>query len=199
MALRTRRGTSDTESPCRSSAACVLEDASSMLACAVETTKEIKIMSGDEHLCHMPEMTEIESVWPLCIRDGVSLDHLRHGHIDVDPACSTCYMIEMRHSQHRRQLEPLCPGQLSGDVAGPLPKALNNEKYFFVCVKRNTRMVLVACMKDKRSETVRDVLNDFTIDLRTRTAELNSSNTCTNGQKKRNFDLALNAQKPMWA
>ena len=41
----------------------MLEDASSMLACAVETTKEIKIMSGDELLCHMPEMTEIESVW----------------------------------------------------------------------------------------------------------------------------------------
>ena len=36
----------------------VLEDASSLLACAVEATKEIRIMAGVELLCRIPKMTE---------------------------------------------------------------------------------------------------------------------------------------------
>ena len=32
----------------------VLENVSSMMACAVEATKVIKIMAGDELLCHIP-------------------------------------------------------------------------------------------------------------------------------------------------
>ena len=88
---------------------CVFEDASSMQACAVEATVEIKIMAGDELLCRIPKMTD-------GIGDGVSL--------------------RKDTTQQRRQLEPPCPGQLRGVLAGPLPVPLNNETYFSVCVKR---------------------------------------------------------------
>ena len=127
-----------------------------MMACAVEATKKVKIMAGDELLCHIPKMTDVEPViQPFYIRGGVSLDHLQHGHIDFDLACSTCNMMQIRHSQHRRQLEPHCLGQLSGDLAG----LLFEEKYFSVRVKRNTRMEFVACMKNKRSKTVKRSTN----------------------------------------
>ena len=54
----------------------VLEDASSMLACTVEATK-IKIMAGDELLCLISKMTEIEqAIQPFHVRDGVSLETL---------------------------------------------------------------------------------------------------------------------------
>ena len=33
-----------------------------------------------------------------------------------------------------------------------------------LAMKRNSRSGLVACMKDRRSETVRDAFNDFKID-----------------------------------
>ena len=65
--------------------------------------------------------------------------------------------MHMRHSQHRRQLELHCPGQPSGDVARPLFEAMNIEKYFFVCAKRNLENVFVARMQAKRSETVSPV------------------------------------------
>ena len=56
-------------------------------------------MAIDELLCHMPKMTAIvPTIQPFYVRDGVSLDHLRHGHIDFDPACCTCNMVQMRHS-----------------------------------------------------------------------------------------------------
>ena len=80
-----------------------------MQACAVEATVEIKIMAGDELLCRIPKMTD-------GIGDGVSL--------------------RKDTTQQGRQLQPHCPGQLSGDLAGPLPVPLNNETYFSVCVKR---------------------------------------------------------------
>ena len=88
---------------------CVLVDASSMIACAVEAGKEIKIMVGDGLLCHIPRMREFETaIQPFCVRDGVNLDHLRRGHVDFDPARWTCNKMQMRHLQHRRQFVPQC-------------------------------------------------------------------------------------------
>ena len=44
-----------------------------MEACAVEATIEIKIMAGDELLCRIPKLTELEtaSAWITC--DTVTL------------------------------------------------------------------------------------------------------------------------------
>ena len=110
-------------------------------------------MAGDQFLCHIPKMTEIEpAIQPFYVRDGVSLDHLRHGHIDFDPAWSTCNMMQMRHYRHRRDLEQHCPGQLGGDLARPLPEALNNKTEEH---ENGVRRV------HKRSETVRNAFNDF--------------------------------------
>ena len=86
----------------------VLGDASPMPASAVEATKESTIMARDELLCHIPMMAEVEpEALTCCARDSVGLEHLPHGHIDFDRACSNCNMMQIRHSQHRRQLDSL--------------------------------------------------------------------------------------------
>ena len=82
-----------------------------MLACVVDATKEIKLMAGDEILCNITKMTEIERAIQLFhVRDDVSLDHLRHFHIDFDNARCTCNMMQK--------------GQLSGNLAKPLPEPI---------------------------------------------------------------------------
>ena len=116
-------------------------------------------------------------------------------------------MMQIRQSLHRRQVEPRCPGQLCGDLAGPLPGAWENETCSCVCVRRNTRMGFVACMKDKRSETVRDACNEFKIDLRSicrfHTHRGGEFFTTDGPLVEREFDLALDdnwlRQKPTWA
>ena len=55
-------------------------------------------------------------------------------------------MMQMRHYRHRRDLEQHCPGQLGGDLARPLPEALNNKTEEH---ENGVRRV------HKRSETVR--------------------------------------------
>ena len=73
------------------------EDVSPTLACAVEATQEIKTKAADELLCHIPKMAEVElAVQPCCVRDGVSLDQLRRGHIDFDSATGTCNMMQLK-------------------------------------------------------------------------------------------------------
>ena len=68
----------------------VFEDASSMQACAVETTVEIKIMAGGELLCRIPKMTD-------GIGDGVSL---RKGHYTTEtPAPATLSRTTQRRSR----------------------------------------------------------------------------------------------------
>ena len=112
------------------------------------------------HSCHIPKMTELEpAIQPFRVRGDVRMVHMRQERIDFDPACTTRNMMQMRHSQHSRQVEPHCSGKLSGDLAGPLAEALDGEKNFFVRVKRNTRMGFVACMKDKNSGTESDAFS----------------------------------------
>ena len=70
-----------------------------MQACAVEAPVEIKIMAGDQLLSLIPKVTELETaIQPFCVR-GVSLDHVRHGHIDFAPVCSTRNMLQRDTSQ----------------------------------------------------------------------------------------------------
>ena len=60
-------------------------------------SREITIMGGDELLCHFPKAEVEPAVVPFYVGDGVGLDHLQHGHIDFDPACSTYNMMQMGH------------------------------------------------------------------------------------------------------
>ena len=72
----------------------VLDDASPTVACAVEATEQIKITASDELLCHIPKMAVVEpALEPFYVRDDVSLDHLRHGHIDFDTVGVTCNIV----------------------------------------------------------------------------------------------------------
>ena len=40
-----------------------------------------------------------------CRTDNVDIEHLRGGHLEFDPGCTTCTSMTMRGRQHRRQDE----------------------------------------------------------------------------------------------
>ena len=120
-------------------------------------------MAGDELLCRIPKMAEVgPAVQPICVRDGVSLDHSRHGHIDVGPACSTCNIMQkditdsLNHTvldNSAEILDGFC--QRRWMVKGISPFA-----------SRETRERSVCGVKDQMSATVRGDFNDFKVDLR---------------------------------
>ena len=67
-------------------------------------------MAGDELFCHIPRMTDVElAIQPFCIRGGVSLDHLQHGHIDFDPAKNVQHDADAAHTA-----QPTARATLSG-------------------------------------------------------------------------------------
>ena len=140
MALRARRWASSTASSATTTQNLLCQNTVVSRACAVEATEEINIMAGDELLFSHSKTDRNRASNPsiLCpcrCQPGSLCDH---AHTDFGPACSTCNMMQMRHLQHRRQLEPRCSKQLCGDLAGLLLEALDGEKCFLVCVKRNT-------------------------------------------------------------
>ena len=66
--------------------------------------------------------------------DGVDISHLRNGHIDFDPGCTTCLSMQLRERQHRRLTEEDTAGaggEVCMDLAGPLPEAWNGDRWLF--------------------------------------------------------------------
>ena len=133
----------------------------------MEASAEIVVTANDEVLLRVPKMLPIDpAVKPVYEKDGVSLAHLRAGHRPYDATCTTCQMMKMRAHQHRRVREEQEEGQVSADLAGPWPEAVAGEKYLLVMVKRDTRLVLCAPLKNKTSNGIKDAVVDFKLELK---------------------------------
>ena len=60
---------------------------------------------GGEGQCVFPALLTLGSVdGGYCRVDNMwTFEHLRGGHLEFDPRCTTCTSMEMRGRQHRRQ------------------------------------------------------------------------------------------------
>ena len=77
-----------------------------------------------------------------CRIDNVDIEHLRGGHLEFDPKCTTCTSMTMRGRQHRRQddRETIGAGrEVCADLTGRLPMAHNGSGYLLVALRRETR------------------------------------------------------------
>ena len=77
-----------------------------------------------------------------CRVDNVDIEHLRGGHLEFDPRCTTCTSMTMRGRQHRRQDERETAGaggEVCAELTGTLPVAYNRSEYLLVALRqRNT-------------------------------------------------------------
>ena len=106
------------------------------------------------------------AVMPQFEKDGVSLQHLRLGHKPYDQNCTTCQMMKMRTHQHRRTHTEAEPGQVSADLAGPWPESVAHERYLLVMVRRDTRIVFIAALKNKTAHGIKEAMTDFKLTLK---------------------------------
>ena len=145
----------------------VVRDATSVYV--VEATEKIEVKAGDEMLFDIPKAApKVAAEAPYFQRDGVSLDHLRKGRKPFDEDCTTCIQMKLRQYQHRRNRDSAeeTLGQVSGDLAGPWPLAINMARYLLLLVKRSTRFYGVKALPDKSAAQAKEAMPTWTIDLR---------------------------------
>ena len=73
--------------------------------------------------------------------DNVDIEHLRGGHLEFDPGCTTCTSTTMRGRQHRWQDERETAGtgrEVCADPHGRLPMASTGSEYLLVALRRET-------------------------------------------------------------
>ena len=76
----------------------------------------------------------------IVVSDNVDIEHLRGGHLEFDPGCTTCTSMTMRGRQHRRQDDRETAGaekKFVVDLTGRAPMAYNGSEYLLVA-QRNT-------------------------------------------------------------
>ena len=104
-----------------------------------------------------------------CRVDNVDIEHLRGGHLEFDPGCTTYTSTTMRGRQHRRQDDRETAGaggEGCADLTGRLPMANNGSEYLLVALRRETRFGFVRALMNKRSETLKDAMIDMQLLLR---------------------------------
>ena len=103
-----------------------------------------------------------------CRIDNVDIEHLRGGHLEFDPVCTTCTSM-MRRRQRRRQDDRETAGaggEICADLTGRLPVAHNGSEYLLVALRRETHFGFVKALTNKRSETVKEAMVDMQLLLR---------------------------------
>ena len=104
-----------------------------------------------------------------CRVDKLDIEHLRGGHLEFDPGCTSCMSMTMRGRQHRRQDDRETAGagrEVCADLTGRLPMAYNGSEYLLVALRRETRFGFVRALMNKRSETIKDAMIDMRLLLR---------------------------------
>ena len=84
-----------------------------------------------------------------CRVDNVDIEHLRGGHLEFDPGCTTCTSMTMRGRQHCRQgdretAEARCED--CADPTGRLPLAYHGSESLLVALRRETRFGFVKAL-----------------------------------------------------
>ena len=105
----------------------------------------------------------------ICRIDNVDIEHLRGGHLEFDPGCTTCTSMTMRGRQHRRQDDKETAGaggEVCADLTGRLPMAHDGSEYLMVALRRETRFGFVKALTNKRSETVKEAMVGMQLLLR---------------------------------
>ena len=91
------------------------------------------------------------------VEDGVSLDHLREGHVDWDEKCSSCTNPNLKQRSHKRNPDgdPEARGSISGDLSGPVPSSFRGNRMLMVVVKKDTKLLFIGVMpsKERRDST----------------------------------------------
>ena len=111
----------------------------------------------------------VRSMEGYCRVDNVDMEHLRGGHLEFDPGCTTCTSMTMRGRQHRRHDDRETAGagrEVCADLTGRLPMAYNGSGYLLVALRRETRFGFVRGLMNKRSETIKDATIDMQLLLR---------------------------------
>ena len=136
----------------------------------LERSGGLDYLVGGEERSAFPALLTLGSVDGGCCRkDNVDIEHLRGGHLEFDPGCSTCTSMTMRGRQHRRQDDRETAGargEVCADLTGRLPVAYNGSEYPLVALRRETRFGFVKALTNKRSETVKEAMVDMQLLLR---------------------------------
>ena len=92
---------------------------------------------GEERSAFLAILTPGSVNGRYCRMDNLSIEHVREGHLEVDPGCTTCTSMSMRGRQHRQQDEEEATGaggEVCADLTGRLPMAYNGSEYRLVAL-----------------------------------------------------------------
>lgn len=96
------------------------------------------------------------------MEDGVSLDHLREGHLKMEKGCTTCISIALQQHPHfRTDGTDESEGGISGDLAGPMPTSWAGKKWLMAVVKNDTKLVFLATLPSKQSLIIMERIKGF--------------------------------------
>ena len=86
-----------------------------------------------------------------CRVDNVDMEHLRGGHLEFDPGCTTSTSMTMRRRQHRRQDDGETAGarEVCADLTERLPVSYNGSEYLLVALRREIRFGFVRALMDE--------------------------------------------------
>ena len=136
----------------------------------LERTGGLDYLVGGEGHCVFPALLTPGSVdGGYCRVNNVDIEHVRGGHLEFHPGCTTCTSMMMRGRQHRRQdggETAGAGGEDCADLTGRLPMAYNGSEYLLVALRRETRFGCVRALMNKRSETIKDAMIDMQFLLR---------------------------------
>ena len=127
------------------------------------------LVGGEERFAFPALLTPGSVDGGYCRIDNVDIEHLRGGHLEFDPGCTTCTFMTMRGRQRRRQDDRETAGaggEICADLTGRLPMAYNGSEYLPVALRRETRFGFVKALTNKRSETVKEAIVDMQLLLR---------------------------------
>lgn len=136
-------------------------------ALAAQKFELLVLEHGDQqHLAAPRSETDSNDMAILTLPDGVrlqpdavlpctaDLQHWIRGHFPYDPRCDICIRTKLQARPARRNPEDPEPGQVSGDLAGPLPKSLAGNIYALALVIRRSRLGLTDTLKNKKAATI---------------------------------------------